>query len=152
VSEPRRAISVRQPFAWAIVHAGKDVENRSETAIRAYRPAVGRRILIDASPHRLSKADMIETAAYLKARGVEMPDDLEFGGVIGSVMVVDIVAQHRSRWFHGPLRWCSPTHGRSDSDRRADRSDSSGSSHSPHRHHRRGVRGDCPQSAAGSAT
>ena len=25
---PRKAISIRQPWAWAIVHAGKDIENR----------------------------------------------------------------------------------------------------------------------------
>ena len=25
---PRLAISVRQPWAWAIVHGGKDIENR----------------------------------------------------------------------------------------------------------------------------
>jgi hypothetical protein len=37
--------------------------------------------------------------------GVRCPalDDLAFGGVIGSVLVVDVVARHRNRWFHGPF-------------------------------------------------
>jgi len=103
VSELQRAISVRQPFAWAIVHAGKDVENRGPRALRQFKAAVGERVYIHASSHRMSKADMTETAAYLKARGVEMPDDLEYGGIVGSVLVVDIVTRHRSRWFHGPF-------------------------------------------------
>ncbi len=29
VTEPMLALSIRQPWAWAVIHAGKDVENRS---------------------------------------------------------------------------------------------------------------------------
>ena len=36
------------------------------------------------------------------ARGVEMPDDIEYGGVIGTALVVDIVTRSRSVWFNGP--------------------------------------------------
>jgi hypothetical protein len=43
VSELRRAIAVRQPFAWAIIHAGKDVENRKASARRLFESAVGKR-------------------------------------------------------------------------------------------------------------
>lgn len=35
-----RALTVRQPWAWAIVHAGKDVENRSRNIAGAYRGPV----------------------------------------------------------------------------------------------------------------
>ena len=38
-----RAISVRQPWAWAIIHAGKDCENRNMAAAKSFRPAVGKR-------------------------------------------------------------------------------------------------------------
>ncbi|WP_409188395.1 hypothetical protein [Bradyrhizobium sp. RDM4] len=31
---PEFALSVRQPWAWAIIHGGKDVENRSAPAVR----------------------------------------------------------------------------------------------------------------------
>ena len=30
---PSVALSVRQPWAWAIIHGGKDVENRTKYAI-----------------------------------------------------------------------------------------------------------------------
>lgn len=35
-----RAITVRQPWAWAIIHGGKDVENRSRNIAGAYRGPV----------------------------------------------------------------------------------------------------------------
>lgn len=35
-----RVLSVRQPWAWAIVHGGKDVENRSRNLAGAYRGPV----------------------------------------------------------------------------------------------------------------
>lgn len=35
-----RAITVRQPWAWAIVHGGKDVENRSRNIAGSYRGPV----------------------------------------------------------------------------------------------------------------
>jgi hypothetical protein len=100
----RRAIAIRQPWAWAVVHAGKDVENRSETAIRAYRPAIGHRVYVHASKG-MTRAEYERAAKFMAGLGIECPapDGLEFGGVIGSVFVRDIVAWHRSRWFHGPF-------------------------------------------------
>jgi len=44
-----RAISVRQPHAWAIIHGGKDVENRSQRAAFQFKTAIGERVLIHAS-------------------------------------------------------------------------------------------------------
>lgn len=35
-----RAITVRQPWAWAIIHGGKDVENRTRNIAGAYRGPV----------------------------------------------------------------------------------------------------------------
>jgi hypothetical protein len=104
VSDILRAISIRQPWAWAVVHAGKDVENRSATAPRQFKSAVGERVLIHASSYRLSWAEMAAAVAYLKERGVAYPSpsDLMYGGVIGSVLVTGIVTRHRSPWFRGP--------------------------------------------------
>ena len=47
---------------------------------------------------------MAAAVAYLKERGVACPNpsDLMYGGVIGSVLVTDIVTRHRSPWFRGP--------------------------------------------------
>jgi hypothetical protein len=104
VSELQRAIAIRQPFAWAVIHARKDCENRSETAIRAYRPALGCRVYIHASKG-MTRVEYERAAEFMAKIGVKCPalDDLAFGGVIGSVLVVDIVARHRSPWFHGPF-------------------------------------------------
>jgi hypothetical protein len=79
-----------------LVHAGKDVENRSATAPRQFKSAVGRRVLIHASSHRLNWADMAAAVAC------PSPSDLMYGGVIGSVPVTGIVTRHRSPWFRGP--------------------------------------------------
>jgi hypothetical protein len=49
VSELRRDIAIRQTFAWAIIHAGKDVENRLSSARRLFESAIGERVLIHAS-------------------------------------------------------------------------------------------------------
>jgi hypothetical protein len=104
VSELQRAISIWQPWAWAVVHAGKDVENRSETAIRAYRPAVGCHVYIHASKG-MTRVEYERAAEFMASIGVRCPapDEFQFGGVIGSVLVVDVVERHRSRWFHGPF-------------------------------------------------
>jgi hypothetical protein len=103
VSELQRAISIRQPWAW-VVHAGKNLENRSETAIRAYRPAVGQRVYIHASKS-MTRVEYERAVEFMAGLGVRCPapDELQFGGVIGSVLVMEIVARHRSKWFHGPF-------------------------------------------------
>jgi hypothetical protein len=44
-----RAIAIRQPWAWAVIYAGKDCENRSERASRVFQAAVGKRIYVHAS-------------------------------------------------------------------------------------------------------
>jgi hypothetical protein len=100
-----RAISIRQPWAWAIVHAGKDVENRSLNAARAYLPAIGQRIFIHASARRPTKDDIEWLAGYFHERDLALPpmSALPFGGIVGSAVVTDIVASHRSRWFDGQM-------------------------------------------------
>ena len=103
MSELRRAIAIRQPFAWAVIHAGKDVENRSETAVRAYHPAIGCRVYIHASKGmtRVEYERAAKFMAKIRVRCPE-PDELQFGGVIGSVLMRGIVMRHRSPWFGGP--------------------------------------------------
>ena len=73
MSDLLRAISIRQPWAWAVIHAGKDVEDRSATAPRQFKSAVGQRVLIHASSHRLNWAGVAAAVACLKARGVACP-------------------------------------------------------------------------------
>ena len=146
MSELRRAISMRQPYAWAITHGGKDVENRGASARRLFESAVGERVLIHASKG-MTAAEYENAAAFMASIGVRCPqrEALQFGGVIGSVFVREIVARSDSRGSERaqPLL-CSPTHGQSGLCRCAARRASSESSRrDPHRDQRRGIRGNC---------
>ena len=89
-----RALTIRQPWAWAIVHAGKDVENRSWK--NRY-----------ASGTIAVHAGMGLDALSALPRGVKRPapDDLLHGAIIGVVDVVGVVRRCRSKWFSGPLGW-----------------------------------------------
>ena len=95
-SNDLRAISVRQPWAHAILHLGKDVENRPmRTHFRG-------RILIQAS----LKVERGE-AKKLKLD----PDDLPTGVIVGSVEIVDCVRDSKSRWaYRGQWHWLLDRH------------------------------------------
>jgi hypothetical protein len=129
-------------MAWAIVHGGKDVENRSSSARRQFKPAVGKRVLILASKG-MTAAEYENAVAFMASIGVRCPQRgaLQFGGVIGSVFVRDIVTRSDSPWSERarPLS-CSPTQSRSRSRRCAARPACFGSEQDQDRHHRRGVR------------
>lgn len=86
-----KALSIQQPWAWAILHAGKDVENRTwSTRFRG-------RVLIHAGK-RLDREGLdmlVDEMGY--------PDvDMWFGGIVGAVDIVDCVTTMDSRWFCGP--------------------------------------------------
>lgn len=102
---PAIALSVRQPWAWAIIHAGKPVENRSEASVRmgGMRPMIGRRIAIHAAKG-LTREEYDDAREFMAGIGVHCPaaDALERGGLIGTVHVDDIVSDHASPWFFGP--------------------------------------------------
>ena len=99
---PQKALSVRQPWAWAIIHAGKDVENRSWQAVNHGLKMRGR-IALHASSG-LGKAEFEDARAFIESLGISCPppSDLERGGIIGSVEVIDVVNDHDSEWFFGP--------------------------------------------------
>lgn len=99
-----KIISVRQPWAWGIIHAGKDIENRSwPTKVRG-------RVLIHASKGvtRAEYEDCISICHRISLRkpfpkGLTIPafEDLERGGIVGSVEIVDCVTESASPWFFG---------------------------------------------------
>lgn len=83
-----RALSVRQPWAWAILNAGKDVENRSwgtswrgEFYIHAAK-GVGKQECADA----LSCITEINPSVYDRWPGYET---VERGGIVGVARLVD---------------------------------------------------------------
>ncbi len=85
-SNDQRALSVRQPWAYAILHLGKDVENRP------WRTHYRGRILIQA-------ALKIEREEALKLK--LSPGELPTGAIVGSVEIVDCVRNSKSKWAIG---------------------------------------------------
>lgn len=99
-----KALSVRQPWAWAIIYAGKNIENRSWQAVNHGLRQRGR-IAIHASKGmtRYEYEEANNTICKITGR-VHIPAarDLLRGGIIGSVEVIDVVSESDSPWFFGP--------------------------------------------------
>ena len=98
-----KALSIRQPWAYAIVHEGKIIENRSRRF--KYRGPL--------AIHAAARPPYKEIFAGLRAIStitgkcnIYLPqprsDKLQYGGIIGLCDVVDCVTDHASPWFTGP--------------------------------------------------
>lgn len=84
-----KVLTVRQPWAWAIVHAGKDIENRTQAW--SYRgPLAIHSGLAQFERHNLA------AAAHRAAHGTETRTDIRFGGIIGVVDLVDVHVSTRT--------------------------------------------------------
>lgn len=100
--ETLRALSVRQPWAHAIVHMGKDVENRPRC--NSHRGL----LLIHASGHM--KGDEYRFARrFMERNGLgpeRLPDRdaIQKGGIIGVVEMTDCVERSTSPWWMGGPR------------------------------------------------
>lgn len=87
-----KALSIQQPWAYAILHSGKDIENRDwPTRLRG-------RVLIHAGK-KIDK-ESIEILEY-EYSVLITPDMLVTGGIIGSVEIMDCVTSSKSKWFFG---------------------------------------------------
>lgn len=102
---PQFALSVRQPWAWAIIHAGKDIENRSWSKLNATRHLLAFRGPVCIHAAKGMTRDEYESAGYSFADcGVAVaprPHELLRGGIIGTVEIVDVVRKSSSPWFFG---------------------------------------------------
>lgn len=80
-----KAITIKQPWAWAIIFAGKDIENRSWYT--KYRGPL------------LIHAGAAYRADITLPRGVHAPDrsELDASAIVGMVDLVDVVEASRSR-------------------------------------------------------
>lgn len=100
---PDIALSVRQPWAWAIIHAGKPVENRYW---RRPNPGLQFRGPVAIHAAKGMTRDEYESARdFIEQRGHRCPPaaELQRGGIIGSAYVLDVVRAHASPWFFGPV-------------------------------------------------
>lgn len=105
-----KVLSIRQPWAAAIIHAGKDIENR------VWATNVRGPILVHAT-RWASEKEFDDDFAFIEKI---LPDYLLFriagsalsfhpsnecrriGQIIGQVDILDCVRRSKSRWFFGP--------------------------------------------------
>lgn len=99
---PLLALSVRQPWAYAIIHLAKDIENRSWQALNHGLRQRGR-IAIHAAKG-MTRDEYEDAARFINGLGHECPPAhrLMRGGILGAVEVVDVVQKSESPWFFGP--------------------------------------------------
>lgn len=93
------AITVRQPWAWAIMRLGKDIENRSWK--RSFRG----RLAIHAAG-TMTRKEYDEAWHFVRANlGLTLMEPKSFvyakGAILGTAEVVDWVDAHASPWFVG---------------------------------------------------
>ncbi len=94
-----KALSIRQPWAWLILNAGKDIENRNwQTSFRG-------RFLIHAAKgmtyEEYNGAMMFATERSRLLFRMPSFESLQRGGIIGSVELSDCVFNSESPWFCG---------------------------------------------------
>ena len=100
-----KAISIRAPWWWFILHGGKDIENR--TWVTRFRGPV----LIHASawfdPYEV-RDDFHTAREIATGQGVTLPPvslaELRAAGghIVGSMTITDCVSHSASPWFFGP--------------------------------------------------
>lgn len=95
-----KALSIRQPWAWLIIHGGKDIENRTRHTKRRGR------FLVHASKGMTQK-QYADACNFCHSVGLDQPpcfDELKqywCGGIIGSVELVDSLDASDSPWYMG---------------------------------------------------
>jgi ASCH domain len=91
-----KTLSIKQPWAWAILAAGKDVENR--TWMTSYRGPLFVHAGLRPAP---------EGETWIETRlGLVIPDDLPKGGIVGTVILEDVIEDSTSPWaMDGHYHW-----------------------------------------------
>jgi hypothetical protein len=85
-----KILSLRQPWAHLVVSGTKDIENRTWSTNYRGPFLVHASLNIDKEACRAHRLD---------------PAKLEGGGVVGMAEIIDVVTEHRSKWFLGPFEF-----------------------------------------------
>jgi hypothetical protein len=98
-NDEARVLTIRQPWAWAIIHGGKDVENRSwPTKHRGP-------LLIHAG--NAFEPDGYEVVKQFATQPPPPGNDFIHGAIIGVVELADCVQDSDSEWaVIGQWHWC----------------------------------------------
>lgn len=97
------ALTVKQPWAWAIMRGLKGVENRTWEPAPA---AVGQLVALHAGK-AFDKAGYADFGEILRQTGASLPemDVYQYGAVIAVARLKAVVKQSPSPWFFGPFGW-----------------------------------------------
>jgi hypothetical protein len=91
-----RIITVRQPWAWLIIHGGKDIENRSWLPSYTGTLVIHAGKAIDDAGVEFAEADM----------GIKLPNPMPRGVILGTVELVGAVTDSKSPWAEwGQFHW-----------------------------------------------
>lgn len=95
-------ISVRQPWAFLIIHAGKDIENRDWFTKQRGRVLIhaAKGMTRDEYEWAVRFCNSIRARHSFPCHFPPM-QSLQRGGIIGSVEIVDCVSRSQSPWFQG---------------------------------------------------
>ena len=96
-----KALSIRQPWAYLIVHGVKDVENRTWRTNFRGSFLVQAAMRFDEDGYR--KICSSRRLQALLPKGFPHPDGFQRGGIVGEAVMVDCVETHPSPWFNGPF-------------------------------------------------
>jgi len=105
------ALSIRQPWAWLIVHGPKRIENRAwPTRYRGpfliHASKWWSRRIVSETLDALRLQGLLAEPAKTLGGGPFFPIEqmaVETGGIVGRAVLVDCVTEHRSSWFAGPF-------------------------------------------------
>lgn len=89
-----KALSIKQPWAWLIVNGYKDVENRMWATQMKGRIYVHAGKSFDESGYNRVKFNFPQIK-------MPTPEEFEYGGIVGTVEIVECVTNHKSPWFEG---------------------------------------------------
>jgi hypothetical protein len=94
-----RVISLKQPWAFALVKGDKDVENRPFHLKLKNKPIWG---LILASKNKPTKKELVR---YEQLSGKKAPERFESQTIIGAVEFIASVEESESKWYDGGIAW-----------------------------------------------
>ena len=116
------ALTIQQPWAWAIANAGKDIENRtwppprkfigstiaihagktfdrdSANAVRAIREA----ILRDSDKYSITERFAL---IHVAGQVPDSPSECAMGAIVAIATIVGVSYRSSSPWFAGPYGW-----------------------------------------------
>jgi hypothetical protein len=99
-----KALSIMQPWAWLIANSYKDIENRDW---QPKNPGLRFRgeFLIHTGKKFDGKPEIWNWEAISEEVDMDIrpPDEWKLGGIVGIAEIVDVVRDHSSPWFFGPV-------------------------------------------------